>query len=405
MEFSIQYLEGGSSAARVSPEKARTHLRAAFEYLPFARVLLGWDLDPRVVETCAEECARRGSDLYLWQPMLTRHGLFQPDPAWDVVALNDHPIAGFDHKPEFTFICPNHPGVLESVLHHLNEAMTGGFYRGVFLDRIRYPSPAGNLMGQLGCFCDACIETSRQAGLDLLHVREALLRLLGTRDGRQAVTRSMLSTFSVRGSAEQLPSLERLLTFRQQSISVFVKEIADTAIAWGLKVGLDCYSPTLAPMVGQDLPELAGHCDWIKVMTYARAYGPASLPFEILALADWLYASESENESMTFARLAEATGWQLPARREDVQNGGLSASILTEELRRGRVALPHQLLAGIELVEIPGVSCLSEDQIRLDSEAVLAGAPDGVVLCWDLWHMPLDRLGVVNSLYHRSRTF
>ena len=396
MEIAVQYLEGGSHAARVSPAEARARLRAAFERVPFAMVLLGWDLDPRVVEACAEECALHQSDLYLWQPLLTGHGTHRPDPAWHVVALDNRPVAGHAHKPEFTFICPNRPGVRESVLQNLSAALAGGYYRGVFLDRIRFPSPAGDLAGRFGCFCDACYEASRQADLDLSVVREDLLRLVTTREGKKAAIRCMLSTSSGRDH-----SLQRMLAFRQRSVSALVRQVADMAMAQGLKVGLDCYSPTFAPIVGQDLAVLGDHCDWIKVMTYVRAYGPASLPFEILALANWLITSEGESESAALDFLAKATGWSLPTSREEVREGRLSASILTEELRRGRVRHAHHLFAGIELVEIPQVAQLNTDQIRQDSEAVLAGAPDGVVLSWDLAHMPLDRLDLANLLYRR----
>lgn len=144
MQVSIQYLEGGSPAAMISPEEARGCLRTAFEDLPLVTVLLGWDLPPRVVEACAEECALHGADLYLWQPLLTAHGPFQPDPDWSVVGLDGHPVAGFEKKPEFTFVCPNRPGVRESVLRHLSAAVASGYYRGVFLDRIRFPSPSGD---------------------------------------------------------------------------------------------------------------------------------------------------------------------------------------------------------------------------------------------------------------------
>jgi hypothetical protein len=154
-------------------------------------------------------------------------------------------------------------------------------------------------------------------------------------------------------------------------------------------------------MVGQDLSALAGYCDWIKVMTYARAYAPASLPFEVTRLADWLMGSGGVSEPAAMAAVAQGTGWPLPSLREDLRHGGLAPSILTEELRRGRASHARQLLAGIELVEIPGVSELSPAQIRTDSEAVLAGAPDGIVLSWDLLHMPTDRLHLANSLYCR----
>ena len=401
MDVSIQYLEGGSAAGGISPEEARGRLRAAFEVLPLAMVLLGWDLPPRVVESCAEECALQGADLYLWQPLLTAHGPFQPDPAWYVVALDGHPVVGHLQMPEFTFVCPNRPGVREGVLHHLSAAIAGGYYRGVFLDRIRFPSPTVDLARQLGCFCDACRQGSRQAGFDLSLVQQDLIRLLATREGRHASIRRLLSASGVQEPHGPLQSLEHLLQFRQRSITAMVKEAADVALAHGLRVGLDCYSPTLARMVGQDLPALAGHSEWIKVMTYARAYGPASLPFEILGLTNWLMGPGGESELAAMSCLAGATGWPLPTCREDMRHGGLDPSILTEEVRRGRVSHAHTLLAGIELVEIPGVAELSADQIRTDSEAVLAGAPDGVVLSWDLLHMPADHLRLAKSLFCR----
>jgi len=211
----------------------------------------------------------------------------------------------------------------------------------------------------------------------------------------------MLSGSSAQEGEGPLRSLGQLMQFRQRSITAVVEEAADLATARGLAVGLDCFSPTLARMVGQDLSALARHCGWIKVMTYARAYGPASLPFEVMGLADWLMGSGDVSELAAMVCIAAGTGWPLPTFREEVRHGGLSSSILTEELRRGRLSDARQLLAGIELVEIPGMSELSADQIRTDSEAVLAGAPDGIVLSWDLLHMPADRLRLANSLYRR----
>jgi hypothetical protein len=404
VSISIQYLEGGSSAAEVSPQEARARLRVAFEELPLAMVLLGWDLPPRVVEACAVECALHGADLYLWQPLLTAHGPFQPDPAWNMIASDGYPAAGHANKPEFTFVCPNRPEVRESVLEHLSAAIALGAYHGVFLDRIRLPSPAGDPARQLGCFCSACRQASGRVGLDLAQVRSDLLLLFTTQEGRQATTRMLLSRSIGEAARGPQCSLELLLQFRMESIASMVKEAAHLAVAGGLAVGLDCFSPTLARMVGQDLSALAGHCDWIKVMTYARAYAPASLPFEVTRLADWLMGSGGVSEAAAMAAVAQSIGWPLPSSRDELRHGGLAPSILAEELRRGRSANARQLLAGIELVEIPGVSELNPVQISTDSGAVLAGVPDGIVLSWDLTHMPADRLRLANSLYCRPAT-
>jgi len=283
----------------------------------------------------------------------------------------------------------------------LRETRGGSIYRGVFLDRIRFPSPAADPAHDLACFCKYCQQLAGNAGLDLAFVQEYLQRVLQTREGKRAAAHCFLSGSRTEAVEESASWLEQLLAFRHTSITAMVKAAAELASARGLKVGLDCYSPSLAQLVGQDLPGLAKHCDWIKVMTYARAYSPASIPFEILGLANWLMAPDGASESRSMACLADAARWPLPSRREVVRQGRLPAEILTAEIRRGRAAHARQLLAGIELVEIPHVAELSAEQIKADSEAVLAGEPDGVVLSWDLWQIPLDRLESVSPLYGR----
>jgi hypothetical protein len=397
MLIAIQYLEGGVPSSRISPARARARLRAAFERLPTAMVLLGWSLPEPLVEACAQECARHKTELYLWQPLLTGDGDLRPRPAWQTIGLTGEPVGGYAGKAEFTFICPNRPAAREAVLDHLSEVVASGYYQGVFFDRIRFPSPSALPSRDLACFCEDCRWAAEEAGLDLELIRKRLQRLLSTPDGRRAAVRCLLSGPWTPSPQAPIDALEQLLSFRQDSITALVQEAEELVKVGGLEVGLDCFSPTLARMVGQDLPALVTGCDWMKVMTYARAYGPASIPFEILGLADWLISSGSASEREAMAWLADATGWPLPVCREEVRRGGLSGAILTTEIRRGRGAHVHPLLAGIELVEIAGVAELKTEQIQADLVAVRAGGADGLVLSWDLGHMPPDRLDLVRS--------
>ncbi len=399
MEISVQYLEGGTDAGQVAPQAARASLRAAFERVPIRMVLLGWDLPRRIVEACAEECARHHSDLYLWQPLLTGHGAFRGDEGWRVVGPNGKPLAAPDAKLEFTFLCPNQPSARASILQNLNAAIAGGYYRGVFLDRIRFPSPAADIMNQLGCFCEACQAAARDAGLDLEAVQRALNGAGAGREQRHAVVATLLGASSDPDMEAAVEPLRRMLQFRERSISRFVRETAEAAQARGLQVGLDCFSPSLARMVGQDLAALGETADWIKVMTYARAFAPASLPYEMAGLIDWLRCAAGETDAGALGCIARATGWQLPPSRQEISSGELPASVLTAELQRGRSATPRQLLAGIELVEMPGVTKLSTGQMRADAAAVRTGTPDGVVLCWDLRHIPMERVELARELY------
>jgi hypothetical protein len=393
MQIAIQYLEGGTPAAEISPGEARRRLRAAFDCLPLEKVLVGWDLPAILMESVAEECALHKAALYLWQPLLTSQWPDPPDPSWRVTALDGKPLP--EQKPEFTFLCPNQPGARESILRQMSSAIAEGHYQGIFLDRIRFPSPAKSPERHLGCFCPACCEIAGKMDLDLNEIRWEILRLVQTLTGRHDYVRMLLSSSTL---FEPQGALEKFLRFRQQSISSFVSLAAQAAREADLRVGLDCFSPGLARMVGQDLAALSTACDWIKVMTYLRALGPASIPYELLGLADWLAASEEESESAALGCLAEAARWSLPATREGVLRGGLPASILTEELHQGRSACAVPLLAGIELVEMPGVCILNETQVRADAAALHTAAPDGVVFSWDLLLMPPKLLRLAGDL-------
>jgi hypothetical protein len=56
-------------------------------------------------------------------------------------------------------------------------------------------------------------------------------------------------------------------------------------------------------------------------------------------------------------------------------------------------------LFGIELNDIAGVTRLSDERIRADLAALHAAAPDGLILSWDLYHIPQARLDLVRTAY------
>jgi hypothetical protein len=164
-------------------------------------------------------------------------------------------------------------------------------------------------------------------------------------------------------------------------------------------LGLDCYTPTLAAMVGQDLTALASCCDWIKLMTYTHAYGPAGIPYELLAIIDWLVASGGLTEREAIALAADATAWPLPASRQEIRTGRLPPAILSAEIGRGLDAGVPRVLAGIEMVESPEVAELDSSRMQDDARAVCSAGPDGVVISWDLWFVPDSRLELAAALY------
>jgi hypothetical protein len=390
--LAIQYLEDGPHLAQLSPEGAAEKLRSAFARLPIDRVLIGWNLRPDVLEACAVECARAGAALYRWHPLLTGDALQPPPPDWQTIALSGSPIAGFQRMPEFTFVCPNHPAAAEAVLRRLEGALENGPYQGVFLDRIRYPSPASDPVASFGCFCANCQRAAAEEGLNLNAAAEEVVAALRSATG---VRRAIHTFFRPATDPSVDSTLAALLDFRERTITRFVAQAVEVARKHGMAVGLDTFSPTLCRMVGQNLRTLDPLADWVKIMSYGHTFGPAGLPFELLGLADWLVERHNFREEDALALLAEATGLPLPRHRDTLRRAGLSSTALQREAERAREAGVRVLLAGIELVEIAGVAELDEAQIRADLAAFEAAGVDGLALSWDLWVMPLERLELV----------
>ncbi len=404
--LAVQYLEDGPGLVAISPGDARARLRAAFDRLPISDVLLGWNVPQALVAACREETVRRGAQLFRWHPLLTGDSTFVPRPEWQTVGLGGDPVPGFRRMPEFTFVCPNRPAVREAVLDHLYQTIQQENYHGIFLDRIRYPSPVADPGRWLACFCDDCHQAAADEGIDLEVTQRHIKALLSKPERVSGFLEALLGSPGAQMAAydADLAALEAFLVFRARSVSRFVQAAADLIHAEGLAVGLDCFSPAVTFLVGQDLKALAPHCEWIKVMSYGHTLGPAGLPFELLRLADWLVEQGWVSESDVLGWLAVATGLSLPRNRDSLRQEGLAPQALAAEVRRGRAAGVTTLLAGIELVEVEGVTNLSPRQIAADLDGFRAAGADGLVLSWDLWHIPVERLELVRTVYLDGQT-
>jgi hypothetical protein len=153
-------------------------------------------------------------------------------------------------------------------------------------------------------------------------------------------------------------------------------------------------------MVGQDLGRLSSLSDWTKLMIYGHAYGPATLPFELTDLVQWLINRDGLSEIDSLRKLSVVFGFSLPNSLSTLREVGLSSQALAIEFESGQQLTENgQLLVGVELVEIPGVSELKVSQLEENLRGFKAAGADGLAPSWDLWHMPLDRLALVNQVW------
>jgi hypothetical protein len=397
--IAVQYLEYDPALAEIASAEVRAQLRAAFDRLPISCVILGWCLPERLSRACAQETARAGAQLFLWHPLLTGSPAFVPHLEWQTVGLDGQPVPAFRGMPEFTFLCPNRPAVREAVMEHFRRAIGPGGYQGVFLDRIRFPSPASDPGRHLACFCADCRRAAAAEGFDLSAAQHRIQALLASPERFPSIVHLLLDASAETASDAELDALREFLDFRARSIARFIEAVACEARDRGLATGLDCFSPALSCMVGQDLGALNAHCAWIKIMTYGHTLGPAGVPFELFGLARWLVESGSAREAEALDWLAQAARVPLAASLDTLCERGLSPDALAQETRRARAAGVGNLLAGIELVDLEGVTRLDEGQIAADLRALREADPDGLVLSWDLWRIPPERLEIVRRVW------
>ncbi len=397
--FTIQYLEDSPDLAQLDQKLVVNKLRAAAERLPFTHLLIGWHVPLPLLDACRAEAEHLGMHFMRWQPLLTTDKGIQPDSAWQTEGLTGGKVAGYRGLPEFTFFCPMHPAVQEAIYNHLDKLVRQGIYQGFFLDRVRFPSPSPDPLNNLACFCEHCQRVAAGYDMDLEGIRREILRSTLEEKGRISLIKALLTGKVEPEEAEQSPHLGQFLAFRKRSVYDLLAFITQPLKEAHLEIGLDCYSPSLTHMVGQDLCKMSDLVDWIKLMTYAHTLAPAGLPFELSGLFHYLTSSSHLSEEQALELISQATGLPLPNSIRPLEEDGLPSLALEKEVGYGVDACSVPALAGMELVELEGVTRLNPDHIQADLTAIKRTGSAGLAISWDLLHIPLDWLDLVRQVY------
>jgi hypothetical protein len=289
--------------------------------------------------------------------------------------------------PEFTHVCPNSQAATGENLKHLENLAKKGMYDGIFLDRIRYPSASQMFPDDLGCFCKQCIQSAAKMGLDLDQVRRVILRAKTDFNQGIDLVESIFSGNDPLDSTHR-DVLQNFFHFRQESITRVVREAAQVIHRAGMEIGLDCFSPSLTNLVGQNLRNLGEHTDWIKIMCYTRTLAPAGLPFELRGILNFMLRSLGMKEKQALLKLEELSGIPLPSDRQKLKSEGLGPLALSKEIEKGVLESSAPILAGIELVEDPQVISLNEADWEVHLEAIKQANPAGLSISWDLLKIP-----------------
>jgi len=295
---------------------------------------------------------------------------------------------GGDVEETFRFACPNNPAVREKTTLRLRELLQRYDFKGVFLDKIRFPSPANGADEMLSCFCDHCRGAAKAEGLDL----NAVVKIFTDRalDANALPLHRSCSGHWLDSIADAHPLIARFLAFRTKSVAGLVAQLADECGRLGRSVSLDLFSPSLAALVGQDYHRLKECCDWAKPMTYRLARGPAGLRLEIPALIEGVAQRFGLDEAQVVEWSARHAGFDRDMLRQTREEAVPFAFMAGEIEAAVRAMAPVPVYFGLELVKQPGVIDVTAADVIGMIEAGRAANAAGVVISWDLLHAPMD---------------
>ena len=160
-----------SSRCSLDPTRMLETVRRVQDAIDLDLLMVGFRESPEIF---GEFCGSRRpiDDTHLWYSALSDiEGMDQSDLVVDWRGERSRGWGGWTEKSEveetFRFACPNNPNVRRKTVRRLRELLTRYDFAGVFLDKIRFPSPASCLDEMLSCFCGHCRDAAARVDLDL----------------------------------------------------------------------------------------------------------------------------------------------------------------------------------------------------------------------------------------------
>ncbi len=373
--------------------------------------LMIWSVNTGLSKDITATCRENDIIPYLWFPVLADVPTYQPDVNDLVLTSSGRRGSGKTGRwkvlgkgdENFLFTCPNNHDAIDHIFKIYIKRLNDIKPDGVMLDRIRYPSFVNGFESLFTCFCDHCqrrffIEYNFNLNV-YKKIFTGFLNRLKDCDIKQ------LTAFDNPSSIWDHSELKEFFKFKQNSVFNVVSQFSNYARSLGLKVGLDLYSITLAPVVSQNYRLLSSLCDWIKPMTYCRGIGPAAFPLEIVCLADAFETLRPELEKQQIHTILQnITGWPLPIDMgNNLLNQGLPEETLGIELKRinDLNIEPH-----IEIY--PGIEAIKNKEFNIEiSESILdkyfqyiAGRVDGLMASWNLLYIPDENLEFMGKYFN-----
>ena len=389
-------------------DKLKKKLATAKETLDLDALMIWSDLNKKDLDFVKKICKDFRIKTYLWYPILADilgfkieqeqsvetfdrlHG-YGKNSCWDKLG---------EGKEDFFFLCPNDEKNIKQIFNQYQNKIIESDFDGVFLDRIRFPSPSNGFEVLFSCFCKSCLNKFyNNYGEDLKDYRnqaKTVFKNFKTIDINYLQTCQSFSDIIIRDG------LKKFYDFRKQNIYQVLKMFADKAKQMGKLVGVDLFAPSLAPLVSQDYQLLAKTCDWIKPMIYCHTSSPAGLPLELFCfIRAILDINPALNESQLIREISRIIGVDLPTQLNELLKKGVPENIIYTEMQKIKeLNLPEKvdIYVGLEAVQIPEVCNIDRSILKKYLESVAKADAKGIVLSWDLLKIPDENLKLAGDI-------
>ncbi len=394
-------------------DNLKKRLATAKESLDLDALIVWPDQDKKSLDLVREICIDFKIKTYLWYPILADNSGFKVRSEQAVETFNG--LLGYGRNgcwdklgeggEDFLFLCPNVEHNIRKIFNQYQNKIVENGFDGVFLDRIRFPSPSNGFETLFSCFCESCLDKFYDNyGEDLESYRnqtKSIFERFKTIDINYLQTCQSFSDIIIRDS------LKKFYDFRKQNIYRVLKIFADKARQMGKLVGLDLFSPSLAPLVSQDYQLLAKTCDWIKPMIYCHASGPAGLPLELYCLLKGILdINPTLDEGQLIREISRMIGVDLPTQINGILKKGISEQIICSEMKKIKeFNLPEKVdtYLGIEAVQIPGICNIDKSILKKYLELFIKTGSKGIILSWDLLKIPDENLRIVGDFLSKKQ--
>lgn len=387
----------------LTSERVIATVTAVQSIIPLSTLVVGSHEIPEIFRRLTSPTTKPVDEVYLWYNLLSDYPGQQPGEG--VVNFRGESGDGWqgwqnssaEVEESFQFSCPNNPMVRQKTLSGLEALLQVYPFDGVFLDKFRFPSPAGGLEMALSCFCPHCYQAADRLGLDLNQVKACLQDWSIGRSTQVGATIPPGSAW-LESLCQNYPLLQAFIRFRADSVTGLVREVRELTNRMGRKLALDLFSPAFAALVGQDYASLAALVDWVKPMTYRAAFGPAGLRLEVQSFVKGIER---------IYHIPEAAILQWAERNDpDFTIAGylqMLENLVPLDWMRNEIyhAVEYSrstpVFMGLETVHFPGVIRITPDQVREMLTIGIEGRAQGAVISWDLLNTPLENIRVIKD--------